>query len=284
MTGRLVSSWSPACPDPRACSSWAETPIGPAPSRISGGFRIGIGPEGSGTARLARQLLESRDLASLGLRLTHHLLDEQLSLLQRGALDLGVLVMDEDAVMVENAVRDRGLAILSFPQADVIARRVPRVRAGRIGAGQYDPVRMLPPTDKTVLQVDALMVGNGCERRSTTTGLLTLLAREFPDLLRRNRDTLNSTGLPLAAASQHFFEDGGPDFATQTVPWAVDVMPFSDSVYAVTAVSVLFNLMGLWGRFRLSQIDAQRVKAEGACGTLPSGYHRGRDRPSGTDP
>ena len=124
------------------------------------GFQIGIGPEGSGTARLARGLLEGRDLASLGLKLTHHPLDEQLSLLQSGALDLGVLVMDENAVMVENAVRDRGLAIFSLPQAEAIARRLPRVRTGHIAAGQYDPVRMLPPTDKAVLQVDALMVGN----------------------------------------------------------------------------------------------------------------------------
>ena len=226
------------------------------------GFRIGIGPEGSGTARLARGLLEGRDLASLGLKLTHHLLDEQLSLLQSGALDLGVLVMDEDALMVENAVRDRGLAIFSLPQAEAIARRLPRVRTGHIAAGQYDPVRMLPPTDKTVLQVDTLMVGNGCASRSTTTGLLTLLARVFPDFLRRNKDTPNSTGLPLASASQSFFEDGGPDLATQHVPWAMDIMPLSNWIYAITAVSVLFNLMGLWSKFRLWRIDAHRVKAE----------------------
>jgi TRAP-type uncharacterized transport system substrate-binding protein len=232
------------------------------------GLRIGIGPEGSGTARLARQVLESRDLAGLGIRLTHHDLDEQLSLLQRGDLDLGVLVMDQDASMIENAVRDRGLAILNFPEADVIARRLPRVRTGRIGAGQYDPIRMLPPTDKTVLEVDALVIGNGCARRSTTTGLLTLLARVFPDLLRRNQDTLNSTGLPLASASQHFLRGSGPDFATEHIPWAVDIMPLNNWLYAITAVSILMNLMGLWGRFRLSRIDAERVKAEGRLAAL----------------
>ena len=42
----------------------------------------------------------------------------------------------------------------------------------------------------------------------------------------------------------------------------------SNWVYAVTAVSVLFNLMGMWGRFRLSRIDAQRVKAEGRIAAL----------------
>jgi TRAP-type uncharacterized transport system substrate-binding protein len=232
------------------------------------GLRVGIGPEGSGTALLARTILESRDLAGLGLQLTNHPLDEQLSLLQTGGLDLGVLVMDEDALMVEHAVRERGLGILSLPQAEVLARRLPRVRTGRIAAGQYDPVRMLPPTDRTVLQVDTLVVGNGCARQSTTTGLLTLLARKFPDLLRRNQDTLNTTGLPLAAASRSFFEGGGPDLATEHVPWAVDVMPLSNWIYAITAISVLFNLMGLWSRFRLWRIDARRVKAEGRLWAL----------------
>ena len=266
--GRPVSNWWPGCPSPRACFSSAETPIVSAPSPIFAGFRIGIGPEGSGTARLARDLLKARDLASLDLKLTHHPLDQQLSLLQTGELDLGVLVMDEDAAMVENAVRDRGLAILSFPQAEAIARRLPRVRTGHIAAGQYDAVRMFPPTDKTVLQVDALVVGNGCASRSTITGLLTLLARVFPDLLRRNKDTPNNTGLPLAAASRNFIEDGGPDLATQHVPWATDIMPLSNWIYAITAVSILFNIIGLWSKFRLWRIDAHRVKAEARLAAL----------------
>jgi TRAP-type uncharacterized transport system substrate-binding protein len=232
------------------------------------GLRIGIGPEGSGTAHLARELLEGRDLGSLGLKLTHHPLDEQLSLLQNGDLDLGVLVMDENAVMVENAVRDRGLAIFGLPQAEAIARRLPRVRTGHIAAGQYDPVRMLPPTDKAVLQVDAVLVGNGCASRSTTIGLLTLLARVFPDLLRHNKETPNSTGLSVASSARSFFEDGGPDLATQHVPWAMDLMPLSNWIYAITAVSVLFNIIGLWSRFRLWRIDAHRVKAEARLAAL----------------
>jgi hypothetical protein len=127
---------------------------------------------------------------------------------------------------------------------------------------------MLPPTDKKTLQVDALVIGNGCAGRSTTTGLLTLLARRFPELVRRNQDTANSTGLPLAAASRSFLENGGPDFATELLPWAVDIMPLSNWIYVITAVSVLFNVTGLWSRFRLWRIDAHRVKAEERLGTL----------------
>src|SRR6476620_9184000 len=146
---------------------------------------------------LSRQILESPALLSLGLTLTPHPFNEQFSLLETGALDLGVIVMDEDALMVEDAVRVRRLAMLSLPLADVVARRLPHVRTGRVGAGQFDPVLVLPPTDKTVLRVDTLVVGNGCASRSATTGLLTLMAGQWPDFLRRNQDTANATGLLL---------------------------------------------------------------------------------------
>jgi TRAP-type uncharacterized transport system substrate-binding protein len=232
------------------------------------GLRLGIGPVGSGTAMLARMILQSRDLASLGLTVVNLPFDEQLARLQDGTLDLGVLVMDEDARMIEHAVRDRGLAIMSLPFADVIARRLDRVRAGRIIAGQYDPVRVLPPTDKTVLRVDTLVIGNGCASRTATTGLLTVLSRVLPDLLDRNRTAANATNLGLAAASRSFFENGGPDFATEHLPWAVDIMPLSNWIYAITALSLLFNATSLWSRFRLWRIDARRVKAEERLGAL----------------
>src|SRR5262245_35304147 len=130
--------------------------------------RIGIGPQGSGTNLLARKIFGSSFLSELHLTLSDHPLDEQFSLVQSGALDFAVLVMDEDAAMVQSAVRDRGLSIVSIPQAEVIARRLPRVGAGRIAAGQYDPIRMLPPTERAVLRVETLVVGNGCAHRSAT--------------------------------------------------------------------------------------------------------------------
>jgi TRAP-type uncharacterized transport system substrate-binding protein len=226
------------------------------------GLRVGIGPEGSGTNRLARTILESEFLVGLQLRLSSHPLEEQLARLDDGSLDLAVMVIDEDAPLIVNAVRDRGLSILSLPQADVIARRLPRVHTGRIGAGQYDPVRLLPPVDKTVLRIETLVVGNGCASRSASMGLLTVLSREFPDFTRRNQDTANTTGLPLASASRSFFENGGPDLASQHLPWAIDIMPLSNWIYAITAVSLSFNLMTMWSRFRLWRLDARRAEIE----------------------
>lgn len=61
------------------------------------GISIGIGPEGSGTGYLIRQLFEDPDLRDLGVRLSYHELKEQAELVAGGRLDLASFVMNEDA-------------------------------------------------------------------------------------------------------------------------------------------------------------------------------------------
>jgi TRAP-type uncharacterized transport system substrate-binding protein len=224
-------------------------------------LRIGVGPEGSGTARVVEQIFGSRDFRGLGAVLSHHTVAEQLDLAQRGELDLAAFVMDEDAALIQDAVRDRGLALVGFPHADVVARQFPFLRKGRIGAGEYDAVRMLPPVDKEVLRVDTLVLGNGCARRSQVMGLLTALGEVFPDLARHNRETPNLTGLEVAPAAKAWFE-AGPEIVDEYLPRVGDVMPPSNWVHLMLAISILFNVMGVANRFVLWRIDVARVRAE----------------------
>ncbi|HVY49414.1 MAG TPA: hypothetical protein VHB21_26160, partial [Minicystis sp.] len=226
------------------------------------GLRIGIGPEGSGTARVAHEVLDAPELAGLGVVLSNHPLAEQLELARKGELDLAVFVMDEDAAFITHAVRDLGLQIAGFAHADVVARRHPHLRTGRIGAGQYDPVRLLPAEDKRVLRIDTLVLGSGCAKRSQTLGLLVAIADVFPDFVRHNKETPNTSGFELAPPAREFFDHGGLELADEYAPRAGDVMPPSNWAYVVMGVSLLFNAMGLANRFILWRIDAARVHAE----------------------
>jgi TRAP-type uncharacterized transport system substrate-binding protein len=180
------------------------------------GMRIGIGPIGSGTEYVVRQVLAP--LAALDLTLSTQRLDEQLVQLERGELDLGAMVIDEDAQRLVEAVRDRQLQLLNLPHADVLARRLPFARVGRIRAGQYDPVRLFPGEDKDVLQIDTLIIGNRCARWSVTQAFLTVLATVFPDFVRHNRDTPNRTGYPLAPAAHSYFTSEGSDIVGVLCP------------------------------------------------------------------
>ena len=225
------------------------------------GLRIGVGPEGSGTARVMEQILASRDFKGVGATISFHPFAEQIDLAEKGALDLAAFVMDEDAALIQTAVRDRGLQVVGFPHADVVARQFRFLRKGRVGAGEYDAVRMLPPVDKEVLRVDTLVVGNGCANRSQVMGLLAALGDVFPDLVRHNRETPNTTGLAIAPSAKAYVVSG-PEVLDEYLPRVSDVMPQSSWVQLVMGVSILFNLMGVANRFVLWRIDAERVKAE----------------------
>src|SRR5262245_21782666 len=73
------------------------------------GMRVGIGPVGSGTEYVSRQVLTQ--LEGLGIKATTHPLGEQLTMLERGELDLGAMVIDPDAKILVEAVRERKLQI-----------------------------------------------------------------------------------------------------------------------------------------------------------------------------
>ena len=245
--------------------------LGPKADRMKAltdlrGMRIGIGPIGSGTEHVARQVLAP--LAELDLILETQAIDEQIAKLERGELDLGAMVINEDAQLLTEAVRDRGLQILSLPNADALARRLPFKRVGRIVAGQYDPVRVLPSEAKDVLQVDTLIVGNRCARRSVTQGFITVLVTVFPDFMRYNHDTPNRTGLPLAPAARSYFEHEGPDILGVYAPWAFDIMPTATWIQLILGISLLFKAKSLWHRFHLSRIDSNRMRTESAIPLL----------------
>jgi TRAP-type uncharacterized transport system substrate-binding protein len=213
------------------------------------GLRIGIGPVGSGTEYLARQIVGQ--LAELDIKMTTQPLQEQLAMLERGELDLGAMVMDPDAALVATAVRDRKLQIVDISGAESLAHRLPSARAGFIEAGYYDPVRAFPPTNKRVIQVDTLLIGNSCARESVTQGVIMAFTRVFPDLVRVNREQANLTGLQYASAAQSHFDDQAPDRVGEYLPWLIDIMPTARWLQLIFVFSLLFGAQALWHRFRL---------------------------------
>ena len=239
--------------------------LGREPDRIRApadlkGLRLGIGPVGSGTEQMMRRVLA--ELTGLGLIVSTQSIDRQLDLLESGELDLGAMVIDDEAKLVTDAVTRRNLKILGIPEAASLARRLPFARVGQIEAGQIDYVRKLPPESRQVLQVDTLIVANGCAPNGVTQGFMTAVAEVFPTFIRHNKGQPNLSGLPQAVAAQEFFREDGPDLLGKYAPWAVDIMPLPTWIQLGVAFSVLFSGMALWNRFRLWRVDANRVKIE----------------------
>ncbi|MET0064726.1 MAG: TAXI family TRAP transporter solute-binding subunit [Candidatus Thiodiazotropha sp.] len=226
------------------------------------GYRIGVGPQRSGSAFLAERLYKSLGFEALGVSLENHPLQQQVEMAAIGQLDLAFFVIDEDAELISRAVRERGLKVVGLQQTEALSRRFPFLHFGTLAAGQYDPVRILPPADKPLLRLDTLLLSNGCASHSDVIAIMTLLERANPNFIERNRATKTPPGLVLSESARGFYENQGAELADEYLPWLVDIMPPSNWVYTIMAVSLFFNLAGFLNNQRLALIDLNRVALE----------------------
>ena len=234
------------------------------------GASIGIGPQGSGTAYLVHQLFEGPDLKALEVRLSNHELAEQAQLVSEGKLDLAAIVMQEDAEFLRTTINQYGLDIVSPQDLDGLISRYPWLSVGVIPAGRYDLVRPLPAKDRQIAHLGTLVVASPCAQRADRVALLMLLAAELPGFVRGNPPsaTSSATMLPLASEAHQFFRTGEPELADRYFPWLVNLMSPAYWVYLVMAVTILFNALNVFSRFRLWRLDAAREKLETALTAL----------------
>lgn len=234
------------------------------------GASIGIGPEGSGTAYLMRQLLDAPDLTGLDIHLSNHELEEQARLVGEGSLDFAAFVMREDAEFLRAVIRKYGLDVAGFQDMQGLVGRYSWLSLGRVPSGRYDLVTRTPSTDTMIPQVNTLVVTSPCARRAARIEFLVALSAELPEFVRINppSSTSAATALPLAAEARQFFLTGQPELADRYFPWLVNIMSPAYWVYLVMAVTILFNGLKGLSNFRLWRIDAAREKLEAEVNQL----------------
>jgi TRAP transporter TAXI family solute receptor len=179
------------------------------------GKRIAVGAEGSGTRKVALELLKAYGVSAQnatlepvsGMAATQALLDKK--------LDAIILIASPQAQAVQKLLDPSNAAsLIQLTQAEGIARRLPYLSTVVLKAGSVDPVSKTPEQDMTLLTTTANLV----VRNDTHPAIAYLLLEAAKDT-HKGATLLNSpnefphprgTDFPLSEEASRYFKDGRP--------------------------------------------------------------------------
>jgi len=141
---------------------WVFSTRAPPPERIAdlAGLRVAVGPEGSGTRRVALQLLATNGIESDALTLEPTSGPEAVEALLAGRLDAAFTISSAEGAMVRSLLGADGVTLMDFARAEAYARRYPFFTSLTLPAGVIDLARDLPRRDVTLVAVAATLVAH----------------------------------------------------------------------------------------------------------------------------
>ena len=202
----------------------------PAVQRLSDlqGQRIAIGPEGSGTRKLALRLLADNGVTMENSALLPLPGAEAAAALINGEIDAAIFIVSERSPLIRELLADEGSRLVSFERAGAYQQRYRFVRPVILHEGAIDLENNFPGSDTRLLAASASLVVHP-DLHPALVDLLMQVARsvhrrgglfEAPDAY----PSPEGSDLPLHPHARKFY-DRGPPFLQRYMPfWAATLV------------------------------------------------------------
>jgi len=122
------------------------------------GLRIAAGPPGSGTRKMMEVLLQHLGLSDRVTTLVPLAGLQAAEALERGEVDVAMLVSAVEAPAIQRLLRAEGVSLLSMLRADAYVRQLPVLTRVELPEGAVDLRRNIPPPTVTLLALKASLV------------------------------------------------------------------------------------------------------------------------------
>ena len=188
------------------------------------GNRIAIGPEGSGTRRLAMSLLIANGIPVPHGKLSDLTGNAAARALQQGRIDVVFLVASPESEAVTTLLRDRSVRLMSFRNSEAYVRHFPYLSAVVLPRGGIDLRRNIPSQDVQLLATTANLVVRA-DLHPSIVGLLAAAAVEVhgaTGLFQHQGDfpSIKGSDFPISAEAERYYKSG-PSFLQRYLPfWA----------------------------------------------------------------
>ncbi|EHR72542.1 TRAP-type uncharacterized transport system, periplasmic component [Burkholderiales bacterium JOSHI_001] len=186
------------------------------------GWRLNIGPTGSGTAPLMKLLLDDNGVSADRVSPQREGQTPAVMALLDGSSDALVFVSAPESLMVQMLLRTPGIALFRFEQAEAYARRHAFLNAVRLPRGVVDLAADQPPADVPLVAATGALVA----REGTHPALVQLLVQAARQVhgeagwFQRRGDFPNpqTDVFPLHPEAERFYRNG--------TPWLQRYLPF----------------------------------------------------------
>jgi len=241
------------------------------------GKLISIEPEGSATRVLARLLLALNGVADTSVVLLGLPPEQSAEALIRGDIDGAVMLTSWRSPVVRRLLLADGIVLETYPRADAYVALFPSLYKVVLPTGVADLARNIPPTDVTLLAVEANLV----VRKDLHPALQYLLleaASEIhggPEIFHRagRFPAAEAVNLPLSEPAREYYKSGLP-FVYRVfplwlagltervlylfIPLLVVVFPLARALPGIYRYVVERRIYGLYGQLKVleSELDA----------------------------
>jgi TRAP transporter TAXI family solute receptor len=178
------------------------------------GLKINLGPEGTGTPKLFRQVLALNGVEPG--QLTIGALENTAATVEllEGRIDGLVFSSGPDALLVQMLLQTPGISLFNFDQAEAYARRLPFLSHVVLPRGIVDLGRDLPPQDYHLIAPTATLVA----RENLHPALTDLFVQAAGDIhggagwfqSQGQFPSASYTEIPVAREAAKYYKDGPP--------------------------------------------------------------------------
>ena len=192
------------------------------------GKRLAIGPEGSGTRKLARDLLHANGVPEPKMTGNELTGEAAAKALREGQLDAVLLVASAQSKAVRGLLRDHDMRLMSLGQADAYPKHFPYLSVVVLPRGAIDLTRDIPAHDVHLVATTANLVARD-DLHPAIANLMAAAAKEIhsrPNLFAVE-DKFPSTkdvDFPMNKDAERYYKNGEP-FLQRFLPfWAANLV------------------------------------------------------------
>ena len=209
------------------------------------GWKLNIGPPGSGTPLLMQRLLEANGIERKTLTLLEQSQTPAVVALLGGEIDALVFASAPESLMVQMLLRTPGVKLFDFAQAEAYSRRFAFMSPVLLPRGVVDLARDMPSADVRLVAPTATLVA----KEGTHPALLQLFVQAAQSIhgeagwFHRKGDFPSAahTDLPLAKEAERFYRNGPPLLQRYLPFWLANLI---DRMWVVL-VSIIAILLPL---------------------------------------